>query len=307
MKKKIVFWGAGLIGKQAMDCLQFDVEYEVVFGDNDYKKQDALYCGKKVIGMQQVAEMYRQEMLDMILLTIGRWEEIFIQCLENGIPKKVIKVFDVSRNRICESYELYGKHVYSQDGEELFLREMFAEKDQGIYVDIGANHPFRFSNTWWAYEKGWRGINVEPDVRNYKLLKSLRCEDVNINCGISDKEGELQYYEFEESALNTFCEEEAERLGNYTNVRKVKVCKMSTILEEQKIKKIDFMDIDVEGMELKVLSSINWDNVSVKYILIEQRGLSLAEVLQSEEYTFLAKQGYEAICKFDRTVVYERK
>lgn len=307
MGKKTVFWGAGLIGRQAMEHLQFDMEYEIVFGDNDYEKQDALYCGKKVIGMPQVVEMYRQEMLDMILLTIGCWEEILIQCLDNGIPKEIIKVFDASRNRISEPYDLYGKKVYSQDGEELFLRETFEGKKQGTYVDIGANHPYRFSNTWWAYQKGWRGINVEPDIKNYKLLKALRSEDANINCGVSDKEGEMVYYEFQESALNTFCKEEAERLGNYISERKVSVCKMSTILEQYGISEIDFMDIDVEGMELQVLSSINWDNVSVKYILLEQRGLNLAEVLQSEEYAFLAQQGYEAICKFDRTVVYERK
>lgn len=197
--------------------------------------------------------------------------------------------------------------LYTLVMEKNFLRDAFKDKNEGIYVDIGANHPYRFSNTWWAYQKGWRGINVEPDIKNYELLKALRGKDININCGISDQDGKMMYYEFEESALNTFCKEVAECQGSVKSMREVPVCKMSTIFEKYKMNEIDFMDIDVEGLEFQVLSSINWDSVSIKYILLEHRRANLAEVLQSSKYIFLSERGYEAIHKFGNTVIYERK
>ena len=52
---------------------------------------------------------------------------------------------------------------YAQEGEDLILyRMIYGKIDKGFYVDVGAHHPKRFSNTYFFYRKGWRGINVEP-------------------------------------------------------------------------------------------------------------------------------------------------
>lgn len=67
------------------------------------------------------------------------------------------------------------------------------------------------------------------------------------------------------------------------------------------------MDIDVERTEFQVLMSINWQRVDIKYILLEQREMSLIGVLESQEYRFLSLLGYEAIGKFDRTVIYKKQ
>ena len=183
-------------------------------------------------------------------------------------------------------------------------RRNFFKKAKGIYVDVGANHPFRFSNTFWAYAEGWRGINIEPDVFNYKLLKEVRPEDININCGISDVETYMDYYVFKENALNTFCRDEIRNESDIVDIRKVPVRRMDSILKEYRIFNIDFMDIDVEGMELKVLNSINWDDVKIECILVEQRRMSLAEVLESNVCKFLKDKGYVPVNKYNRTVIY---
>lgn len=74
---------------------------------------------------------------------------------------------------------------------------------KGFYVDIGAHHPFRFSNTAIFYKKGWRGINVEPTPEYYQKFKRYRSKDININIGVSDSNTKLTFYKFDEPALNS--------------------------------------------------------------------------------------------------------
>jgi hypothetical protein len=53
-------------------------------------------------------------------------------------------------------------NCYSQEGEDLIASRLFPNQSTGFYVDIGAHHPTRFSNTYLLYTKGWRGINIDP-------------------------------------------------------------------------------------------------------------------------------------------------
>ena len=62
---------------------------------------------------------------------------------------------------------------YSQKGEDLFLSRMFPKHYEGFYVDVGANDPIRFNNTYKFYKRGWKGMNIEPDANNYKKLKEV--------------------------------------------------------------------------------------------------------------------------------------
>ena len=307
MEKKLILWGAGLLGKQALRAVEMFSDSDVLFGDNDNNKLATQYCGKTVVGIYDVVSMFQREQIEMIVLTTRYWEEVFIQLCSYGITKEIIKIFNGVNSKIVSFTDMYILRGNSQDGEDLFLKQIFRGKNEGVYVDVGANHPCRFSNTWWAYQRGWRGINVEPNIKNFNLLEIFRSEDINVNCGIANQENEIEYYEFRESALNTFCKEDAEIIGDILNVRKVPVCSLSKILEKYSVFDIDFMDIDVEGMEMEVLTSIKWEEMCIRFILLEQRGMNLKEIIQSEEYIFLANQGYEAINKYNRTVIYEKK
>jgi len=78
-------------------------------------------------------------------------------------------------------------HSYSQDGEDMLLRPLLMESVpdyKGFFVDIGAHHPFRFSNTMHFYELGWHGINVEPTPAAIALFNQYRSNDINLNVGI---------------------------------------------------------------------------------------------------------------------------
>ena len=124
-------------------------------------------------------------------------------------PKKVKNYF---RKQVINQYEnslAFSNLSYSQEGEDLILNRFFNNKENGFYVDVGAHHPRRFSNTYSFYKKGWRGINIDALPGSMVAFNKERPNDINLEIGISKKESELLYYMFNEPALNTFSETEA--------------------------------------------------------------------------------------------------
>ncbi len=305
MDRIIVLFGAGINGKRILDEIQTRFSgLSLLFCDNDTKKHDTKYKNINIVEFQRILEFYNNGKIKKIILTMQDSRETFYQCIAAGIHIDFLYYWDSVYDTYRPIWEKYSKMIYAQDGEEIFLKDFFGHKNNGIYIDIGANHPFRFSNTHWAYTKGWKGINIEPDIVNFELLKSIRNRDININCGISDEEIQLDYYILKESALNTFCINEIKNKDDIVDVRKVPLRRLDNILDEYNIKKVDYIDIDVEGMELRVLNSINWDVVEIGCILIEQKGMSLDDVLESQVCSLLKSRGYVPMNKYNRTVIY---
>ena len=98
---------------------------------------------------------------------------------------------------------------YSQNGEDLILNRFLNNKKEGFFVDIGAHHPIRFSNTYLFYKKGWSGINIDAMPGSMILFNKLRPKDINIEKGVSLENENIMFYQFNESALNTFSKKEA--------------------------------------------------------------------------------------------------
>ncbi|MCX4339232.1 MAG: FkbM family methyltransferase [Lachnospiraceae bacterium] len=304
--KKIVLFGTGRYGEYFIEKNKDLLWENFLFCDNNPKKQGEKIFGLQVLSFDELKDLYIKGEVSRIIITMARTDEVLVQCIQNGIQSGSIYYYEVSTNEIKVATEIHSYTIHSQDGEEVFLRELFWDKKDGFYVDVGAHHPFRFSNTQWAYENGWRGINIEPDIANFELFREFREEDININCGISDVETQLEYYIFKESALNTFCAEEVKNKEDIMNIRKIPVRRLDTIFREHGITNIDYMDIDVEGMEMNVLNSINWDDVLIGCILVEQRGMTLVDVLSSEVCKYLKEKGYVPTNKYHRTVIYEK-
>ena len=78
----------------------------------------------------------------------------------------------------------FATKSYSQEGEDLLLRRIFEHQKIGFYVDVGAHHPFRFSNTYLLYKRGWRGINIDAMPGSMRLFRKFRPRDTNIECGV---------------------------------------------------------------------------------------------------------------------------
>ena len=101
---------------------------------------------------------------------------------------------------------------FSQEGEDMILNRIYEHKKDGFFVDIGAHHPMRFSNTYLFYNKGWRGINVDAAPGSMIDFKKHRPRDINLEIPVSDKSDELEYFMFNDGALNTLDKERANKI-----------------------------------------------------------------------------------------------
>jgi len=208
-------------------------------------------------------------------------------------------------------FDLYAIKSYSQEGEDMILRRIFEGQEHGFYVDVGAHHPRRFSNTNYFYRRGWHGINIEPNPDAIRAFQSDRPRDTNLAIGISNRAETLTYHLFNEPALNTFDAALVKsRLAN-TPYRLVKtidipVDRLANVLKKHLpiAQKIDFFSIDVEGLDLAVLESNDWQMFRPKCVLAEALGNSLEETLRGDVFLFMKSQGYELVGKTFNTLIF---
>ena len=169
-------------------------------------------------------------------------------------------------------------NTYTPFGEDIIIDNLLGKKS-GFYVDIGAHDPSRFSNSKRFYRKGWRGINIEPNPECIKKFNKSRPRDINLNVGIANKNGVLDFYIFEPESLSTFSKEVSRSRQKYgyklIKTTPIKVVKLDYILTKYcKNKSIDFFSIDTEGLDLEVLRSNNWKRFRPKVICIEISSLT---------------------------------
>lgn len=165
---------------------------------------------------------------------------------------------------------------YSQQGEDLAIERYFKGKGKGFYVDVGAYHPTKYSNTFKLYRKGWSGINIDANPDSIAMFELHRGRDANINVGISETGASLTYTKFSEPTLNTFDPSHAriwaDREG-FSIIEQVEVPTrtLSSVLDDvvESGRPIDLMNIDVEGLDLQVLRSNDWHRYRPELLLVE--------------------------------------
>lgn len=202
---------------------------------------------------------------------------------------------------------------YGQDGEDLILNRLLDGQAQGFYVDVGAHHPVRFSNTYLFYRRGWRGINIDAMPGSMKKFDKVRPRDINIERGVAGKEGMLTYHRFNEPALNTFDPAEAAHKNKppYKLIDTVEVAveRLDALLVRHLPagQQIDFLSVDVEGKDEEVLRSNDWSRYRPRFILAEtlrtdMLGLGVCPVVQ-----FLSNVGYTLVGKAYNTSFFARE
>jgi hypothetical protein len=214
------------------------------------------------------------------------------------LPQNVIEKLNIINNNYFDGYALKS---YSQEGEDMILRRLFEKQKKGFYVDVGAHHPKRFSNT----------LDAMPN--SMCLFNKIRPRDINIEIPISDKKQKLKYYMFNEPALNGFSKELAEKRDGKNGYKIISVKDIDTSTLEEILEKhlpygqeIDFMSIDVEGLDLQVLKSNNWRQFRPKFVLVEILGSSIKDIANSREYKYLSGFEYEIFAKTVNTVIFRR-
>ena len=189
---------------------------------------------------------------------------------------------------------------HSQNGEDIIIRSMFPVNYKGFYIDVGAHHPYRISNTYLLFKKGWTGINIDPNPDTIRLFKKARPKDTNLNIGIGKEEAELLYHRFKDPAVNTFSQKDADfwkqkTWNDYLGTTKVKVEPLGKVLEEnlKENQKIDILSVDVEGLDLEVLQSSNWNKFRPSVVIVEAHDFVLEKMHEHPMYILLKEKGYE--------------
>lgn len=208
--------------------------------------------------------------------------------------------------------DTYSQKSYSQEGEDMILRRIFETKKYGFYVDVGAYHPKLYSNTYFFYRNGWRGINIEPNPASIRLFQAQRPLDTNLSVGVSDISSERTYHMFNEPALNTFEEKVAQmssrKGGQYFRIGAipVKTARLDKILDEHlpEDQGIDFISVDVEGHELEVVRSNDWKRYRPACLLVEVLGTDIHAIMQSDLHYFMAAANYSLYAKTANTIFY---
>lgn len=203
---------------------------------------------------------------------------------------------------------------YSQFGEDLviikLLQERGTDSKKGIYVDVGAFHPAFYSNTLLLHKCGWSGVNIEANPTRIKLFQRQRPSDINIHAVVSDTNKKVRYVRYPSEALNEVFEgttiPEANILGELpTKVDEVSTCTLTDILEKHFAggADIDFLNIDCEGQDYKVLSGLDWSRWRPRIIAAEAKSREEREQL----INFLRERGFEVVASLFITLIFARR
>jgi FkbM family methyltransferase len=208
--------------------------------------------------------------------------------------------------RLRTTWQAHSYRSFSQSGEDMIVR--FALQQMGIakptYLDIGAYHPTRFSNTAYFYSVGGRGINVEPNPVLFRAFLKQRPADVNLNVGVGRSSGETNFYVMAPDTLSTFDRETAEALSQLPghrlqSVMRVKVLALPDLIGQYCGDRTpDFLTLDAEGLDIDILQSVDFSRWSPAVICCETltytsdnasaKNQTLVAHLESSGYMLLA-------------------
>lgn len=233
--------------------------------------------------------------------------------LELSKKFKLLKSFYYFYNIYIRNFKFIKK--CSQFGEDEFILSLFEKNFKGKFLDVGCYHPTRHNNTHLMYKKGWSGINIDLNPLTIELFDFMRPRDININIGISDSESEKKLYFIDElNTQNTLDENQLNFLKNHHKIKddeiiekKIETKNLNTILDEYKFYYIDFMNLDIEGHELNVLKTMNFEKIKIKYLCIEMIDHNEKSFENNEKIkSLLIQNDYELIKKFEYNYIYKK-
>ena len=219
-------------------------------------------------------------------------------------------------------YEKYSKKSYSLSNVDLIIERIFKNKNNGIYIDVGCNHPIKYNNTYLLYKKGWSGINIDLDRRSIEQFNNLRKRDTNIQTLVTslDNEEKKLYFYHERSAINTISKELADsRNKQYKEIKKIKGKSLNSIIENSKYKKskINLLSIDIENYEYDALKNFKFDKYDIDLIVteitdtdlqnLEVYNFSIEKIFNTKLYKLLIEKNYKLINWINADLIFVKK
>jgi len=189
---------------------------------------------------------------------------------------------------------------YAQNFEDVMIARLFPRDHRGFYIDVGAADPDHLSVTRHFYDSGWQGVNVEPLAKFHARLSAARTRDVNLQAVIGGTGGRRAFFEIAELPENSTSDEQVmahlKEQGRTVHTHEVEVVSLEEVCERHAgDRQIDFMKIDVEGGELEVLQSANWERFRPVLLVIEAVVVNgRDETWQGWEFV-VTNRGYEKV------------
>ena len=181
-------------------------------------------------------------------------------------------------NLYIRNFKYIFQKSYSQFNDDIFIKNFFKNKTVGTYVDIGCHHPFKLNNTYLLYKKGWNGLNIDLMKINIDLFNIWRPGDKNICSAVSNKNKISSVYIPNNNILSTEISIQKSYANNIKRYhknsfikKKILISTFENIIKNYKVdlEKFDFLKIDIEGEDYKVLKNINLKKYKPTLICIE--------------------------------------
>jgi FkbM family methyltransferase len=204
---------------------------------------------------------------------------------------------------------------YSQHGQDRFVaNELFKNKRGGFFIEIGAYDGISLSNSYY-FEKhlDWKGICVEPVAEIFeKLIHNRNCTCINSSIAENDGIEDFYYITGNHPMGTKYCsglvkhypenflkiiEKEIQECGGAKQLKKMPCMTPGTIFKKHEIEHIDYLSIDVEGAEMSILTSIDFEKVKINAISVENLhfGEAVKNYLENAGFKFIKKIGYDEI------------
>jgi FkbM family methyltransferase len=227
-------------------------------------------------------------------------ENTLMPSLKKYLKKVIPSRLHFKAVSLKHKFTKFKNTYYSQNGEDIILSSLFPKNYRGFYVDVGAHHPYRISNTYLLHKLGWKGINIDANPETIQLFEKARPHDINLNVGVGRIDTMSTYYTFSDPAVNTFSQTDAEHWKKKTfleflGTTTVQIRPLDKILEEylpRESQSIDILSVDVEGLDLEVLQSNNWEKYSPRVIVAEDHDFNLEQMSKNPIYNLLREKGY---------------
>lgn len=205
------------------------------------------------------------------------------------------------------------RRSYSQHAEDLILEHFLKNEHTKTYIDVGCNHPSRFSNTRLLYENGWSGINIDANNNFADEYQKMRPRDAFVHGLVGNRDGSVDFFVFEESALSTMKPEVADeylRAGwTLARVESLPTIRLSDIvLRHFHACEVTLLSVDCEGGDLDVQKSADLSNLKPKWILVETPLISIHGVeVEDQVSMFLLSHDYSKVCQLPQSTLFARR
>jgi hypothetical protein len=203
----------------------------------------------------------------------------------------------------------------SQYGEDIFLHKKFRKMTRpGFYVDVGAHHPFRLSNTAYLWAMGWNGLNVDASQYTIKLFNQYRPGDINICKAVvgqnySNSNESVIFYYSDEVDNCASCDPEIARARGLKNNSSVPCTTLNSLIKlasESFRGEFDLLNIDIESLDDEVIKSMDKWVIKPKILMIEIYGRTVHEVAQNPTCQEILSCGYLFTERIGHTAIFIR-